>query len=223
MHSAGWLPAEAAMPTPLGHALGGVAAGCLVLAGSALAAERGGGRQLGPVPIARRSPRSACAVGPLVSSIGPRRAAAGLACLGALADVDLLLGIHNGPTHSVGAALLVGAVAGALAARGRLLVAAVAAGAYGSHVLLDWLGTDPSAPHGVMALWPVTRDFYLSDAHLFLRVCREYWLPACWWHDLRAVGRELVLLAPVTLAALLAARGALRRGGPRRGIRPVTS
>ena len=123
-----------------------------------------------------------------------------------LPDVDLLLGIHSGATHSVGAMFIAAAVAGAWARTAGPYVAAAAAAAYGSHILIDWLGADPSAPHGVMALWPLTREFHLSDAHLFLRVCREYWLADCWWHNLRAVARELVILGPLAVAAALAAR-----------------
>jgi inner membrane protein len=111
--------------------------------------------------------------------------------------------------------LIAGAVAGAWARTARPFVAVATAAAYGSHVLLDWLGADPSAPRGVMALWPLSGEFHLSDAHLFLRVCREYWLADCWWHNLRAVARELVILGPITVAAVVAARRALRppRGG----------
>ena len=200
------------MPTPIGHALGGVAAGCLVVAASVLApGPRSRGFEL------RR----------FLARIGPWRGLAGLACLATLPDLDLLLGTHSGATHSVGAMLIVAAaaaVAGAWARTAGPHVALAAAAAYGSHVLLDWLGGDPSAPRGIMALWPLSREFHLSDAHLFLRVCREYWLADCWWHNLRAVARELAILGPIAAAAVLAARrtGAAqpacygRQGGQRR-------
>ena len=181
------------MPTPLGHALGGVAAGCLVVAASVLAP--------GPRRWRHEFER-------FLARIGPRRGLAGFACLAIFPDVDLLLGVHSGATHSVGATVIAAVVAGVWArTAGPYVVAAVAA-AYGSHILLDWLGADPSAPRGVMALWPLTREFHLSDAHLFLRVCREYWLADCWWNNLRAVARELVILGPIAAAAMLAARRA---------------
>ena len=188
------------MPTPIGHALGGVAAGCLVVAASLL------------VPGRRRRRHG---FERFLARSGPRRGLAGLACLATLPDVDLLLGIHSGATHSVGAMLIAAAVAGAWSRTARPFVAVATAAAYGSHVLLDWLGADPSAPRGVMALWPLSGEFHLSDAHLFLRVCREYWLADCWWHNLRAVARELVILGPITVAAVVAAHRALRppRGG----------
>lgn len=178
------------MPTPIGHALGGIAAGCLVVAASALA----------PGPRSRRFE-----LGRLLARIGPWRGLAGVACLATIPDVDLLLGIHRGPVHSVGAMLVAAGVAGAWARTAGPYVALAAAAAYGSHVLLDWLGADPSAPHGIMALWPWSREFHLSDAHLFLRVCREYWVADCWWHNLRAVARELAILGPIAAGAVLAA------------------
>ncbi len=180
------------MPTPIGHALGGVAAGCLVVAASRF-------------PPGWRRPRE---LERFLARIGPRRGLAGIACLATFPDVDLLLGIHSGAMHSVGAMLIAAVVAGAWSRTARPYVALAAAAAYGSHILLDWLGTDPSAPHGVMALWPLSRDFHLSDAHLFLRVCREYWLAECWWHNLRGVARELLILGPITAVAVLAARRA---------------
>ena len=187
------------MPTPIGHALGGVAAGCIVVAASVL------------LPGRRRWPQE---FEPFLARSGPRRGLAGLVCLAVLPDLDLLLGTHSGATHSVGAMLIAAIVAGAWARTARPYVAVAAAAAYGSHILLDWLGADPSAPHGVMALWPLTREFHLSDAHLFLRVCREYWLADCWWHNLRAVARELVVLGPITVAAVLAARRAVDSSHP---------
>ena len=184
------------MPTPIAHALGGVAAGCLVTTAAAL--------------MTRKRP-SGRALEAAVARCGPRRWAAGLACLGMLPDADLLVGMHRGVTHSAGATLIAAGLGCAIARRDRLFVAATVAAAYGSHLLLDWLGTDPGAPHGIMAWWPWTNEFYLSDAHLFLRVCREYWEPACWRHNLLALGRELVILLPVTLAAARAAQRRARR------------
>ena len=185
------------MPTPLGHALGGVAAGSLIVAASVLAPGFGRWRHELERFLAR---------------IGPRRGLAAIACLAMLPDIDLLLGIqHSGATHSVGATVIAAAVAGAWARTAGpcvALAAAAAAAAYGSHVLLDWLGADPSAPHGVMALWPLSREFHLSDAYLFRRVCREYWLADCWGNNLRAVARELLILGPIAACAVLAARRA---------------
>ena len=171
------------MPTPIAHALGGVTAGCLVRISAALVTPG-------------RAPEA-----PLLR-IEDRRSIAALALLGMLPDADFLVGMHRSVTHSIGAMLIAAAFGWASAREGRLLAAISVGAAYGSHVLLDWLGTDPAAPHGIMAWWPWTEEFYLSDAALFMRVCREYWLPDCWWNNVLALGRELLILVPVTAATV---------------------
>jgi len=72
--------------------------------------------------------------------------------------------------------------------------AALAAGAVLSHVLLDWLGTDTSAPIGIMALWPFRGGYFESSAHLFMAVSRRYWLPEFWTYNFIVLARELLIL-----------------------------
>jgi membrane-bound metal-dependent hydrolase YbcI (DUF457 family) len=158
------------MPSPLGHALGGLAAGWLVA-----------GR---PSPMGREGIREAI----------------GLAAAGMAADLDLLFGAHSGPSHGLGAAGLAGLLAYLVTRRGRLAAAIVAA--YASHTLLDWLGSDAAPPIGIMALWPFNREYYESGLHLFQAISRRYWLPDFWTLNVRAVVREVVVLAPI--AALIA-------------------
>jgi inner membrane protein len=117
------------------------------------------------------------------------------------ADLDLLVGAHSGPSHGIGAALIVGFVswfvvrrAGAL--RSRIAACALAL-AYASHTLLDWLGTDSSPPIGIMALWPFSREYYESPWHVFMAISRRYWLPEFWTVNLLALGRELLILIPL--------------------------
>jgi inner membrane protein len=157
------------VPSPIGHALGGLAAGWLVA-----------GR-----------------------STSPRRSAVGdsvvLAVAGMAADLDLLFALHRGPTHGIGVACLVGIVA-YLATRRRYLAIAVAA-AYASHTLLDWLGTDSTAPIGIMALWPFRREYYESSLHIFHAISRRYWLQEFWTFNLFALLRELLILGPITVLA----------------------
>jgi inner membrane protein len=130
-------------------------------------------------------------------------------------DLDLLVGAHSGPSHGIGAALAVGAVAFlALAAAGKGLayrarMAAAITAAYASHILLDWLGTDTSAPIGIMALWPFSHAYYESPAHVFMAISRRYWLPEFWTWNLVALARELVILVPLLALAVWIAR---RRG-----------
>lgn len=133
----------------------------------------------------------------------PRAALAALAVAGAVADLDLLAGVHSGPTHGLGFAAIAGAIGWIVwrtppraRAGGARLGVAVAA-AYASHTLLDWLSTDTSAPFGIMALWPFSSEYYISSLQIFLPVSRRYWLAEAWLLNLRAVIRELLLLGPL--------------------------
>ena len=176
------------MPSPVGHALAGIAAGYLL----------GGGAV--DTPTTRSSP---WLTGHKLL-FNQRVFVFGL--LGVLPDIDFLFGVHSTYTHSVGAIVVVGLVSGFV---GRHLGShpyLAAGAAYGSHVALDWLGSDTVNPLGVMALWPLSSDFYLSDRHWFMAVCREYWLAECWWHNTWGLMRELMALGPVTLGAIAASR-----------------
>lgn len=168
------------MPSPIGHALAGVAAGCAAA---------------GPRPLRARS-------------TARRLLAFGL--LGMLPDIDLLSGQHSTYTHSVGAVVTVAASAALLGGADARSIAATAA-AYGSHVLLDWLGSDDVAPYGVMALWPFTDAYLLSDRRWFMAVCREYEQASCWLHNARGVLRELAILGPLTAGVLALTAGCHRR------------
>jgi membrane-bound metal-dependent hydrolase YbcI (DUF457 family) len=126
-----------------------------------------------------------------------------------LPDLDLLVGAHSTYTHSIGAVILAAGVALSLT-RGRAPWLAVGvAAAWSSHILLDWLGSDTSPPIGIMALWPFTDGFYQSSAFLFDAISRRYWLPQEFiWGNLRAIVKEVLILAPM---AWLAMRVAYRR------------
>ena len=135
--------------------------------------------------------------------VGVRRLAgrillfAGLACL---PDIDLLFGAHSMYTHSVGAVLLVGLAAGLIPGTSVSLMVACAA-AYASHLLLDWLGQDTSAPIGIMMLWPFSDQYYSSPVSIMKPVSRRYWLPGFWMHNLKVVLTELVFLGSIAAAA----------------------
>jgi len=118
-------------------------------------------------------------------------------------DVDFLWGRHNMETHSLGAAALAGL--GVLAAtRGREPRLAWACTlAWATHVAFDWLGSDDTAPLGVMALWPLTSDFYFAHAHVFEAISRRYWSPDFIPHNVWAVATELLILGPVAAALVL--------------------
>jgi inner membrane protein len=128
---------------------------------------------------------------------------AAYAAAGMAADLDLLVGAHSGPTHGIGAALIVGMVSW-LILRPRDVVAACAiAFAYGSHTLLDWLGTDSSPPIGIMALWPFSHQYFESPWHVFMAISRRYWLPEFWTFNLLALARELLILLPIAVIVIL--------------------
>lgn len=147
------------MPSPIGHALGGVIIG-EALAPSAL-----------------------------------------LLCVaaGILPDVDFAWGAHNRETHSLGAGVLAGLLV--LAWKRNVRLALAVSLAWATHVLFDWLGSDDTPPLGVMALWPITSDFYFAHAYVFEAISRRYWLDNFIPHNAWAVTKEVVLLGPVALLA----------------------
>ncbi|OFW15817.1 MAG: hypothetical protein A3F69_00300 [Acidobacteria bacterium RIFCSPLOWO2_12_FULL_66_10] len=138
-----------------------------------------------------------------------RRAGNGLtlvcAGLGAAPDLDLLLGGHRTVTHSLGAVIFVWLFAAALAANAErpiVRVSLMCAAAYGTHLLLDWLGTDRISPRGIEILWPLNHEWYTSGTDVFRQTARQEFLTApILLQNLRAIVQELVILGP-TLVAL---------------------
>ena len=166
------------MPTPLGHAIGAVACGWLI-------AGTGGDRRT-----------------------NIRRALV-LATVGMAPDLDLLIDRHSAETHSLGAAVAVATVAAVMrwpVAEGRLRIWCAVALAWASHPLLDALGRDGSAPFGVMLWWPLSHEHFMSSVSVFDPISRRWWLPGFVSHNLAAVRRELLILAPVLLMAWGATR-----------------
>jgi hypothetical protein len=172
------------MPSPVGHALGGL------IVALALAPSGPHRPHEGRVLRALRVPRAWWPVlGWCVIA----------ACL---PDVDFAWGRHNMETHSVGFALLLGG--GALAWHRSWRIATACTLAVATHVLFDWLGSDDSPPLGVMALWPFSREFFFADVWLFAAISRRYWQPWFVEQNTLAVLRELAILLPLVLAAWLA-------------------
>jgi membrane-bound metal-dependent hydrolase YbcI (DUF457 family) len=164
------------MPSPIAHGLAGIVTGWLV----------------DPPPV------------------GKTGRLALYAAMGMAADLDLLVGAHSGPTHGLGAAVIVGmATWMALRMRGAsggARTACASAIAYGSHTLLDWLGTDSSPPIGIMALWPMSREYYESPWHVFMAISRRYWLPEFWTFNLSVLSRELLILVPIAVVVVAVRR-----------------
>jgi membrane-bound metal-dependent hydrolase YbcI (DUF457 family) len=122
--------------------------------------------------------------------------AAILAAVAIAPDLDLLVHDHRGLSHSVGMALVAGALAW-LITRSPRWGWAVALD-WGSHILLDWLSNDTRPPLGVMALWPFSHEYYKAGIEIFPPVSRRYWESRFWLYNLRALVMELLIMLPLT-------------------------
>ena len=109
-------------------------------------------------------------------------------------DLDFAWGRHNQETHSIAAAVAAGLVVLAWKRNARLAAAVTLA--WLSHVLFDWLGSDTTPPLGVMALWPFSMEYYVSNAFFFEAISRRYWLDNFYSHNAWAVAREILILGP---------------------------
>jgi membrane-bound metal-dependent hydrolase YbcI (DUF457 family) len=199
---------EKHMPSPIGHALAGVAV--------AWAADLMPGR------------RAWRATGPTASLFARAGGTLTLVCAGLAAapDLDLFFPYrflpyrHRAITHSLGAVILIFIVAIAVtgwvtwwSSPGRqasasprpaapglpvLRIGLICAAAYGSHLLLDWLGADTSRPYGLQALWPFSDRWYISGLDLFPETERRDILSmAALRRNLLAVSCESAILLPV--------------------------
>lgn len=135
---------------------------------------------------------------------GPRPAwlkqVAILTAIGIAPDFDLLIGRHSMETHSIGAAVVVASIAAwqrwpVASSRTRIWIAVVMA--WMSHPMLDALGSDTSAPIGVMALWPFSPAHYQTSLEVFGAISRRYWRDDFLAINLASMARELLVLAPV--------------------------
>jgi membrane-bound metal-dependent hydrolase YbcI (DUF457 family) len=161
------------MPSPLGHALVGIAAGCAILPSRvgrmAVFASVGMAADLDLLlPIAHRGPAHSVTAAVVV----------------AVATLAVLLITRPVPADSVRIALAMGA-------------------AYLTHVLLDWLGADGGPPSGIMALWPFSSHYYVSGLDVFSGLERRYWLSGFWRQNLISVVREIIILAPIAVMVIV--------------------
>ena len=159
------------MPSPAGHAIGAIAAGWLLI-------------------------RPATSLGRLVGQV------AVLGGIGMAADLDLLIAQHRGASHSVGVAALAATLAALVrwpiaASRGRLWLVVFVG--WTTHVILDAMGSDTTAPLGVMAFWPFSTSYFISDWQVFVPISRRWRAPGFVAYTLAAVTRELVILVPIAL------------------------
>lgn len=156
------------MPSPIGHALAGVAV--------AWGADLADGR--------RSSPRlvTACAAVAMLPDAdlllpGMHRTATHSITAACLTFII--------------AALVTGEVT-------RWRIASLCGLAYASHLLLDWLGADDSPPRGIQLLWPFSHRWFISDLDLFRQTARRHFLTAPMMRqNALAVAQEVAILAPI--------------------------
>jgi membrane-bound metal-dependent hydrolase YbcI (DUF457 family) len=193
------------MPSPIGHALGGLA---VAWAADLIPGDRGW----------RGAPRSASWY---------QRAGNGLTAtctiLATTPDLDLLFTRHRTYTHSAGAVIVVGLIAAfasivlrrakpANERRHTLRISLMCAAAYASHILFDWLGVDLYPPPGLQVLWPFDSGWYISGFDLFRQTRREHLFT---WPvvelNLLAIAQEAAMLVPIAAVLWLVRVKALAR------------
>jgi membrane-bound metal-dependent hydrolase YbcI (DUF457 family) len=160
------------------------------------------------------SPIAHAAAGLIVALAGEKTVAARrvpwvfvLACmvLAAAPDLDWLRpGFHRGPTHSIGFAVLATLVAAAVTkpATGKVnwRIALMCGLAYATHILMDWLGEDPTVRPGVAALWPFSDKLFMSGWGLFRSTQGDNpFGPTQFPHNVRTLIQETLILGPILL------------------------
>lgn len=199
------------MPSPLGHALSGLAVAWIA--------------DLVP---GRRAWRSAEPSATFYTRAGGALTVI-CAALAASPDLDLFLPSHRTGTHSVTAAFIVTIVAAVVTGQvtgkftiynskftmpvGR--VALMCGAAYASHLLLDWLSIDRFPPRGLQILWPFSQEFFVSGLDVFVQTERRRIFSAETMRtNLYAMAWEAAMLAPLVLALWLVRVKALARFAP---------
>jgi membrane-bound metal-dependent hydrolase YbcI (DUF457 family) len=171
---------ENKMPTPIGHLFGGVI--CLFFGKKIFVKNR--------VIIA-------CAI-----------------IFAQLPDIDLLFGLvqgnpnqfHHTFTHSFVFVLCAGLLGGLIVNKLKVMqfrksfVLFTISGV--SHLLLDLLALDTSAPFGAPIFWPLSNSFYISPITIFSDVHRSssshtFWASLFSWHNFETILIEIMLLAPI--------------------------
>ncbi len=75
------------------------------------------------------------------------------------------------------------------------------AAAYGSHLLLDWLGADFYPPRGLQLMWPLNHEWYISGLDIFRQTARlRVFTRGPMLTNVRAIAQELAILTPVLVA-----------------------
>jgi membrane-bound metal-dependent hydrolase YbcI (DUF457 family) len=171
------------MPSPIGHALAGVAIAWAV-------------------QPPRPNPRSAWKLAAVC---------AGLAMLPDIDLV--YLPIHRTATHSIPVGIVVTIIAVAVTGGVTRTVGLACGLAWSSHVLLDWLGADANPPQGIQMFWPFSDEWYHSGLDLFPGTERRQPLSARGMtRNLRAAFQEMAIMGSIALAVWFARQRAGRAG-----------
>lgn len=178
---------SASMPSPIGHTLAGLAVGWL------------------------SEPARPATSSRLRDSLTPL--VLWCAFVAAIPDADLLIPhFHRTATHSVTATVLllimVVAVTGKVTRHPAWTVALALAAAHGTHLLLDWLGTDRFPPPGLQVLWPFSPHFFYSGVDLFPPVERRLLRPEAFSVNAYAAACEVLIMGPIAALAWMRRRKA---------------
>jgi membrane-bound metal-dependent hydrolase YbcI (DUF457 family) len=176
------------MPSPVGHAIAGLATAWIADTIAPLPRRHG----------VEATPESA------FEALGGGLAVT-CAVLASLPDLDILAGGHRAVSHSLGGIVVVAIIAALAAGRWNLPAArtgVTCGAAYATHVLLDWLAMDSAFPYGIMALWPFSSAYFMSGANAFLEISRSYWKADEFVvGNLQSLAWELLVLGPVAAVA----------------------
>jgi membrane-bound metal-dependent hydrolase YbcI (DUF457 family) len=124
-------------------------------------------------------------------------------------DLDLLIPqAHRTVTHSIGAVAVVIIFAIVVTGRvtshrtvdagGRQRAVLAIVAAFASHLFLDWLAADPTAPRGLQLLWPINSRWYISGLDLFRGTARRnVFTWQSMWINATAITQEIALLGPI--------------------------
>jgi membrane-bound metal-dependent hydrolase YbcI (DUF457 family) len=156
------------MPSPIGHALAGVAV--------AWSADLATGRRASPRLVATCA---ALAALPDIDLVWPGAHRTATHSVAAVVLVTII------------AAAVTGRVT-------RWRTASLCGAAYASHLLLDWMGVDNFPPRGIQALWPFSDRWFISEWDVFRQTARQHFLTApIVRQNLLAVAQELAILLPI--------------------------
>ena len=178
------------MPTPVGHTMIGVALGCGAF-----------------------MPRGKLKAG--FKALWEQRAAFFVILLMAnLPDIDYLPGVlmgeinafHHWYTHTLGWVVAVAAATWLLWRRANRLgwaMFVLVLAALASHLVADLFSADSRPPYGIMALWPLTDQFYISPHSIFWGLRKTTWHDVFQWYNVQAALYELLVLSPAVAAVLV--------------------